>query len=79
MAVPFALGKVIDTIYTKEPEKMRENLNKLAKWLLVVFAVGGCCNFGRVYFMSIAGKHANCLREHTIRVSANKVKCFNLT
>lgn len=57
MAVPFALGKVIDTIYTKDPEKMKDNLNRLTRWLLAIFVVGGLCNLGRVYYMSIAGRN----------------------
>lgn len=55
MAVPFCLGRVIDIIYTGDPLKMRENLTTLSVVLLGVFLVGGLCNFGRVYLMSISG------------------------
>jgi ATP-binding cassette subfamily B (MDR/TAP) protein 10 len=55
MAVPFCLGRVIDIIYTADPHKMRENLTMLSTMLLGVFLVGGLCNFGRVYLMSVSG------------------------
>jgi ATP-binding cassette subfamily B (MDR/TAP) protein 10 len=55
MVVPFCLGRVIDIIYTADPEKMRENLTALSMVLLGVFLVGGLCNFGRVYLMSVSG------------------------
>ena len=57
MAVPFCLGKVIDVIYTTDSNKMKENLNKLSVALLGIFIIGGLCNFGRVYLMSISGTH----------------------
>ena len=57
MTVPFGLGKVIDVIYTADTKKMKENLNKLCVILMGVFLVGGLCNFGRVYLMSISGKN----------------------
>ncbi|XP_021935969.1 ATP-binding cassette sub-family B member 10, mitochondrial isoform X2 [Zootermopsis nevadensis] len=56
MAVPFCLGRVIDIIYTADSEKMRENLSELSVVLLGVFVVGGLCNFGRVYLMSVSGQ-----------------------
>ncbi|KAG8239248.1 hypothetical protein J437_LFUL010638, partial [Ladona fulva] len=56
MAVPFCLGKVIDVIYTTNPEQMRENLKALSLVLVGVFLIGGLCNFGRVYLMSISGQ-----------------------
>ena len=55
MAVPFCLGRVIDIIYTADPLKMRESLTTLSVVLLGVFLVGGLCNFGRVYLMSVSG------------------------
>lgn len=55
MAVPFALGRIIDIIYTNDQSKMRENLNKLCASLTVVFFVGALCNFGRVYLMNLSG------------------------
>jgi ATP-binding cassette subfamily B (MDR/TAP) protein 10 len=55
MAVPFCLGRVLDIIYTTDPLKMRENLTTLSVVLLGVFLVGGLCNFGRVYLMSVSG------------------------
>lgn len=56
MAVPFCLGRVIDIIYTADHQKMRENLTMLSTVLLAVFLVGGLCNFGRVYLMSVSGQ-----------------------
>ncbi|XP_066603894.1 ATP-binding cassette sub-family B member 10, mitochondrial [Prorops nasuta] len=55
MAVPFSLGRVIDVIYTKDKEKMRDNLNKICFILFGVFVIGALSNFVRVYFMSTAG------------------------
>lgn len=55
MAVPFALGKVIDIIYTDDSEQLRRNLNVVCAILLGVFVIGGLCNFGRVYLMSVSG------------------------
>nr|AVT42122.1 ABC transporter B [Lissorhoptrus oryzophilus] len=57
MAVPFSLGKVLDIIYTntEDFEEAKSKLNKVCGILLCVFVLGGICNFGRVYFMSIAG------------------------
>lgn len=55
MAVPFCLGKIIDTIYTNDQEKRKENLNNVCLVLLGIFVFGGLCNFGRVYLMSTTG------------------------
>ena len=68
MSVPFALGRVIDTIYgldqlkTKEnvestKETTKKNLDKLCSVLIVVFAIGGLANFGRVYWMRIVAQN----------------------
>ncbi|GFG39550.1 hypothetical protein Cfor_00980 [Coptotermes formosanus] len=56
MAIPFCLGRVIDIIYTSDPLKVRGNLTTLSVVLLGVFLVGGLCNFGRVYLMSVSGQ-----------------------
>lgn len=66
MAVPFSLGMVLDIIYsgTNDLVTAREKLDQLCLMLCGVFLVGGLCNFGRVYLMSISGKiWYNC---HTI-------------
>nr|XP_050854280.1 ATP-binding cassette sub-family B member 10, mitochondrial [Vespula vulgaris] len=55
MAVPFCLGKVIDTIYNVNIEKMTEKLNQLYLVLLGVFIIGAFSNFCRVYLMSTTG------------------------
>lgn len=56
MAVPFALGKVIDIIYDADSAQMTDNLNKFCGILLAVFVIGGLCNFGRVYLMNVSAQ-----------------------
>ena len=56
MAVPFALGKIIDIIYTRDPVQMKQNLNTLCATLFCVFLIGSICNFGRVYLMNVSGR-----------------------
>ncbi|VVC95380.1 unnamed protein product [Leptidea sinapis] len=58
MAVPFSLGKVLDIIYdtTSDLGAAREKLDSLCLMLCGVFLIGGLCNFGRVYLMSISGQ-----------------------
>ncbi|KAH9630539.1 hypothetical protein HF086_018455 [Spodoptera exigua] len=56
MAIPFSLGKVLDIIYssTSDLGAAREKLDTLCLMLCGVFLIGGLCNFGRVYLMSIS-------------------------
>ncbi|XP_008474017.1 ATP-binding cassette sub-family B member 10, mitochondrial [Diaphorina citri] len=56
MAVPFALGKVIDVIYTSDKKEMKEKMTSLSLLLMLVFVVGACCNFGRVYLMNVSAQ-----------------------
>ncbi|CAK1582701.1 unnamed protein product [Parnassius mnemosyne] len=58
IAVPFSLGKVLDIIYssTNDLGATREKLDSLCLMLCGVFLIGGLCNFGRVYLMSISGQ-----------------------
>ncbi|CAH0686262.1 unnamed protein product [Spodoptera exigua] len=58
MAIPFSLGKVLDIIYssTSDLGAAREKLDTLCLMLCGVFLIGGLCNFGRVYLMSISGQ-----------------------
>lgn len=56
MAVPFALGKVIDVIYTADANEMKEKMTELSLVLMLVFVVGACCNFGRVYLMNTSAQ-----------------------
>ncbi|PNF42848.1 ATP-binding cassette sub-family B member 10, mitochondrial [Cryptotermes secundus] len=72
MAVPFCLGRVIDIIYTADHQKMRENLTKLSAVLLAVFLVGGLCNFGRVYLMSVSGQRITQTLRQTVFSSIMK-------
>ncbi|RXG61914.1 ATP-binding cassette sub-family B member 10, mitochondrial [Armadillidium vulgare] len=56
MAVPFALGHVIDVIYTADPVEMKQNLKNVCLGLVGLFVTGGLANFGRVYLMNIAAQ-----------------------
>ena len=57
MAVPFGIGKVIDTIFTQNDGiDITERLKGIYKILFGIFIVGGLANFGRVYLMRISGK-----------------------
>lgn len=56
MAVPYGLGKILDTIY-KEGKELTEAKKKLKQFCFVlvgVFLVGGVANFGRVYLFNRA-------------------------
>ena len=72
MSVPFALGKVIDIIYSmdrmkgdqdltklneQKKAKIRETLNTVCTVLVGIFVLGGLANFGRVYHMRIAAQN----------------------
>ncbi|KAK4300115.1 hypothetical protein Pmani_027666 [Petrolisthes manimaculis] len=64
MAVPYALGHVVDIIYTSEASVVADNLNRVCMALTAVFLTGALSNFGRVYLMSIAGQRiTNTLRS----------------
>lgn len=58
MAVPFALGHVIDLIYTAGGVDASggESLKRVCVLLSGVFLTGAAANFGRVYLMNIAGQ-----------------------
>lgn len=56
MAVPFALGHVVDIIYTADPAVMKQNLDRVCMILSGVFLTGAVSNFGRVYLMNVAGQ-----------------------
>jgi len=55
MAIPFALGKVIDIIYSVNQETMVQNLTNVSLGLVGVFIIGAVCNFGRTYLMGVSG------------------------
>ena len=68
MAVPFALGQVIDIIYSMDQmkndqskeeskEQTKNTLNRVCLVLVGVFALGGLANFGRVYLMRVAAQN----------------------
>lgn len=58
ISVPFAMGKVIDTIYksSQDSSKMMEDLSLLCKVLVVVFFCGAAANFGRIFLMETSGQ-----------------------
>ncbi|XP_057377426.1 ATP-binding cassette sub-family B member 10, mitochondrial-like [Daphnia carinata] len=56
MAIPFALGKVIDIIYGANQESMVENLTNVSLALVGIFIFGAACNFGRTYLMGVSGQ-----------------------
>merc|ERR1719266_1958163 len=67
MSVPFALGKIIDLIYsldqlktgTEEQQKasINDRLKKVCLGLSGIFIQGGLCNFGRIYLMRVSGQN----------------------
>ena len=59
MAIPFALGKVIDIIYSVDQEAMVQNLTNISLGLVGVFLIGAACNFGRTYLMGVSGIDCN--------------------
>lgn len=61
MAIPYSLGKILDVVYKDKPDgatadEAKQNLFKITTILMGVFVLGAVCNFGRIYFMSIASK-----------------------
>lgn len=56
MVIPFALGKVIDIIYSESRDSMVENLTNFSVLLIGIFVFGAACNFGRTYLMGVSGK-----------------------
>jgi len=67
MSVPFALGRIIDLIYsldqlktgTEEEQKtlINDRLKKVCLGLSGIFILGGLCNFGRIYLMRVSGQN----------------------
>lgn len=55
MVIPFALGKVIDIIYSESRDSMVENLTNFSVLLIGIFVFGAACNFGRTYLMGVSG------------------------
>lgn len=55
MAIPFALGKVIDIIYSESRDAMIDNLTNISIALVGIFVFGAFCNFGRTYLMGVSG------------------------
>lgn len=77
MVVPFALGRVIDIIYTEDSSNMRDNLNKLCLSLTIVFLIGAVCNFGRVYLMNLSGQRiTKTLRENVFKSIISQETAF---
>ncbi|KAJ8308440.1 hypothetical protein KUTeg_013314 [Tegillarca granosa] len=57
ISIPFFMGKVINTIYTGDTDKMKENLQNICKFLVFIFLGGAAANFGRVYLMQVSGNN----------------------
>lgn len=58
MTVPYALGKILDGIYTTEEQlaAAKIQLKKFCLGLCAIFIIGGFANFGRVYLFNSACK-----------------------
>lgn len=56
MAVPYGLGRILDTCYQKgsELEEAKKKLKQFCLILVGVFLIGGVANFGRVYLFNRA-------------------------
>ncbi|XP_055903419.1 ATP-binding cassette sub-family B member 10, mitochondrial isoform X2 [Eupeodes corollae] len=57
MSVPFALGKILDIIFTRDEAGSLETMDRLRHFCFIlsgVFVVGGLANFGRVYLFNSA-------------------------
>lgn len=73
MSVPFALGHVIDIIYTADPEAMKQNLDKVCLALTGIFLLGASANFGRVYLMNIAGEERDSGSKETRYLPSGRI------
>lgn len=61
MIVPYALGKLLDIIYSNA-EEMKAAKARLQDFCLMlggIFLIGGVANFGRVYLFNSACKSIN--------------------
>ncbi|XP_037917942.1 ATP-binding cassette sub-family B member 10, mitochondrial-like [Hermetia illucens] len=69
MAVPYALGKILDIIFVKTDNTvMMEKLRNFSMILAGVFILGGLANFGRVYLFTTASlRIVTNLREKLFR------------
>lgn len=65
MCVPYAIGRILDIIYTEAFSK--EKLKQFCVALFGIFIIGSLANFGRIYFMNSACKCWTFL--HYIRIS----------
>lgn len=54
MGVPYAIGRILDIIFTDAFSK--ERLTEFCAMLFGILLVGGFANFGRIYFMNSASK-----------------------
>ena len=62
MAVPFAIGRVVDIIYRADAGEARDRLVTICLTLGAVFVVGAAANCGRVYLMTVSGQ-SECARR----------------
>lgn len=57
MSVPFALGRILDIIFSRDEAGNIETMDKLRHFCFIlsgVFVIGGLANFGRVYLFNSA-------------------------
>lgn len=54
MGVPYAIGRILDTIFTDAYSK--DKLSTFCLMMCGVFLIGGVANFGRIYLMNSASK-----------------------
>jgi len=58
MAVPFAMGRIIDMIYKGgDADSIKSMLVPFCQVLAIVFVLGAAANFGRVYLIQTSGKY----------------------
>jgi ATP-binding cassette subfamily B (MDR/TAP) protein 10 len=55
MLVPFFLGKLIDFIQNENKDTLKEKLQTISLWMVLVFLIGAAANFGRVYIIQSTG------------------------
>jgi hypothetical protein len=79
MSVPFALGRIIDLIYSLDQLKaedgatIRARLEQVCLGLAGIFLIGGLCNFGRVYLMRASISAAGAARSIPGQVSGQNI------
>ena len=57
MTLPYAVGKIIDVIYSSHADggDIKDTLVPICQVLGVIFFIGAAANFGRVYLIQTSG------------------------